>query len=86
MPTYNFKCNKCNKTVEGYMSFKESEQGIPCKCGGIMERVFSTDVSFVGINRYMRKPGGIDPKQDREDAMKSLEKRKHMKLNKGGIL
>jgi len=86
MPKYIFKCPICNKTAEGYMSFEKSEDGVPCKCGGTMDRAFSTDVCFVGINRFMRKPGGIDPKQDREDAAKSLEKRKHMKLHEGGIL
>ena len=86
MPKYIFKCDKCDCVSEGIVSFKESEEGFPCKCGGHMDRVFTTDVAFVGINPYIRKPGGIDAKQDRMDGFKSLEKRKHMRLRPGGIL
>ena len=86
MPIYIFKCDQCNRVSEGFMSFKESEQGFPCKCGGYMNRIFTTDVSITGTNPHMRKPPGIDAKQDRMDGFKSLEKRKHMRLRPGGIL
>ena len=35
MPTYTFKCRKCNKTFEEILSFKEFEEGKrTCpKCG-----------------------------------------------------
>lgn len=34
MPIFEFTCNKCNKTMEKIMSYKDSENtSIPCECG-----------------------------------------------------
>jgi len=83
---YDFKCEKCGNILERNMSFEESEKGIICPlCKDIMQRQFSTQISITGTNRWLDKPG-LDAKQSIERAKKSLEKRKHMKLNKGGIL
>ena len=85
MPKYVFKCQLCGKEKDEIMSFTDSEWGLTCKCSGFMERKFVPTKSIVGCNRYIRKRG-LDPQQDQLEAMKSLERRKHMKLNKGGIL
>ena len=84
MPIYEFECNRCGKNVEIHCSYNDIKR-LRCKCGGRLIKQFTT-CNIIGANRFIRKPGGIDPAQDREDARKSLEKRKHMKLNKGGIL
>lgn len=85
MPNYDFKCNLCGKIVERNMSFDKAEEGFDCPaCNGFMERQFSIG-NIIGINHFMQKPG-MDSQQSRERAMKSLEKRKHMRLNPGGIL
>ena len=62
------------------MSFKESEQGMECECGGSMVRQMPTSISITGCNRFMRKRG-VDAKQDKYYANKSLEEKG--KLPKG---
>ena len=84
MPKYDFKCQDCNRVSEVYMNMTQFDETI-CECGGVMKRLFPTKVYVIGCNRYIRKRG-LDPQQDQLEAMKSLERRKHMKLNKGGIL
>ena len=85
MPNYDFKCSLCGKTTERNMSFEKAEEGFAChNCNGLMERQFSTG-TIIGIDHFMQRPG-MDAKQSKERARKSLEKRKTMKLNKGGIL
>lgn len=86
MPVYDFKCEKCGNIIERSMSFKESEEGIKCPlCKDIMERQFSPCGAVICSWNVPYKPG-LDAKKDRQESLKSLEKRKHMKLNKGGIL
>lgn len=86
MPLYDFKCEKCGNILEKSMSFEKAKEGIICPlCKDIMERQFSTNVAITGTNRFMQKPG-MDAEQSKIRAAKSLEKRKHMRLNKGGIL
>lgn len=86
MANFDFKCNLCGKIIERNMCFCKAEEGFDCPtCNGFMERQFSTQVGVIGCNRWIDKPG-MDAQQSRERAMKSLQKRKHMKLNKGGIL
>lgn len=83
MPNYQFECNQCGKTVEIRCSYKDIQR-LHCKCGGRLIKQF-TPCNIIGVNRFIQKPG-LDATQSRERARKSLEKRKHMKLNKGGIL
>jgi hypothetical protein len=85
MPKYLFKYEKCGKEKDEIMSFADSEWGLTCKCFGHMERQFVPTKSIIGCNPYIRKRG-LDPVQDNLEAMKSLEARKHKRLNKGGIL
>ena len=86
MPKYDFKCNLCQKIIERNMSFNKAEEGFDCpSCNGFMERQFPTRIAIIGTNRFIEKPG-MDAAQSKERARKSLEKRKTMKLNKGGIL
>jgi len=34
VPLFEFKCNKCNKSIDKIMSFAESEKYVvPCECG-----------------------------------------------------
>jgi len=81
MPNYDFKCNKCGKIEEGRFSFEEAQKGFACHwCNGRMEMQFPNKVSITGCNRFMRKKG-IDAKQDRYYANKSLEEKG--KLPKG---
>ena len=77
MPTYDFKCNKCGQITERRISFEESEKGFICPdshCNGLMKRKFPSRISISGCNRFMRKKG-IDAKQDRYYANKSLEEK-----------
>ena len=88
MPTYDFKCKKCGLVEEIRCLFeeiKDMEKDLSCECGGKFKKIFTPTMSIIGTNHFMEKPG-MDSQQSRERAMKSLEKRKHMKLNKGGIL
>ena len=83
MPKYDFRCPKCGQVVERLLSFEESEKGITCPdshCDGHMIRKFPNRIGIVGCNRFMRKKG-IDAKQDRYYANKSLEEKG--KLPKG---
>ncbi|GAG72709.1 unnamed protein product, partial [marine sediment metagenome] len=82
MPNYDFKCSLCGNIIERNMSFDEAEEGFDCPaCNGFMERQFSTG-NIIGVNRFIEKPG-MNAAQSRRRATESLEKRKHMKLNKG---
>ena len=75
MPKYDFKCNKCGKVEEGIFSYVEAQKGFPCgSCNGMMKMQFPTRISIIGVNRFMRKKG-IDAKQDRYYANKSLEEK-----------
>ena len=83
MPKYLFKCQKCQKETEIYCSYQDIDK-MSCECGGKLIKQFTT-ANIIGCNRYIRKPG-LDPEQDALEAMKSLEERKHKRLNKGGVL
>ena len=84
MPTYEFECNKCGEVKEIRCNYKDIKR-MSCKCGGKLVKVFTPTVSIIGVNPYIDKPG-MDAAQSRRRAAESLEKRKHMRLNKGGIL
>lgn len=77
MPKYELECPECGGKMYSYEQYYITGKKQICKrCynKGIIHRVFNIE-----------KPG-MDAQQSRERAMKSLERRKHMKLNKGGIL
>ena len=80
MPTYDFKCEECNLVRETTMSFKESEKGITCDCGGIMRRQFTPNKAIICKWNTPYKPG-LDAKKDRYRAFKGLEEQG--KLPKG---
>lgn len=80
MPRYDFKCEDCGEIKEESMSFNASKSGLHCLCGGTMVRQMPKSISIAGCNRFMRKRG-IDAKQDRYYANKSLEEKG--KLPKG---
>jgi len=88
MPNYDFKCKCCGNTEEINCSFdeiKDMEKDLTCHCGGKLKKIFTPTVAIVGCNRFIEKLG-MDAEQSKLRAAKSLQKRKHMKLNKGGIL
>lgn len=88
MPTYDFKCKKCGDIEEIRCMFeeiKDMEKDLSCHCGGKFKKIFTPTMSMIGTNRFIEKPG-MDAEQSKLRAAKSLEKRKHMKLNPGGIL
>ena len=88
MPNYDFRCRCCGNTEEINCSFdeiKDMEKDLTCNCGGKFKKIFTPTAAIVGCNRFIEKPG-MDAEQSKARAAKSLEKRKHMKLNKGGIL
>lgn len=76
MPKYELECPKCGGKMYSYEQFYTENIQICKRCynKGIIHKVFNIE-----------RPG-MDAAQSRERARKSLEKRKHMKLNKGGIL
>ena len=91
MPIYDFKCTKCGQIAERIMSFKKSEEGFVCPdshCNGLMERKFPNKINITGCNRFMRRKG-MDAKQDRYYANKSLEEKgklpKEIKPERGVI-
>lgn len=91
MPNYDFRCPKCGQVIEKRISFEESEKGVSCPdshCDGLMVRKFPNRISIAGCNRFMRKKG-IDAKQDRYYANKSLEEKgklpKEIKPERGVI-
>lgn len=88
MPNYEFKCKCCGNTEEINCLFdeiKDMEKDLTCQCGGKFKKIFTPAMAIIGCNRFIDKPG-MDAKQSRERARKSLEKRKTMKLRPGGIL
>lgn len=80
MPTYDFKCKECNLVKEETMSFEESEKGITCECGGLMERQF-TPTTHLTVKWNTPYKKGLDAKRDRLEAFKGLDEKK--KLPKG---
>ena len=80
MPTYDFKCKECNLVKEETMSFEESEKGITCECGGLMERQFTPTTHLTVKWNTPYKPG-TNAREDRKRAMIGLEEQK--KLPKG---
>lgn len=61
MPTYDYKCKKCNNTFEIFHKMSESPK-IKCpKCGSIAERILSynSNIIFKGegfyVNDYKKK-------------------------------
>lgn len=74
MPTYDFKCKKCNLVKEKTMSFEASERGIVCECGGTMERQFIPNGSIICKWDTPYKPG-MNAKEDRKRAFISQEEK-----------
>jgi len=65
MPTYGYRCTKCEHTFEVFQSIKDDPISVCEKCGGKVKRlVFPVGIAFKGsgfhINDYCRpkKPGG----------------------------
>ena len=88
MPNYDFKCKCCGNTEEINCSFdeiKDMEKDLTCQCGGKFKKIWTSTISIIGTNRWIDKPG-LDPEQSKLRAAKSLQERKHKRLNKGGIL
>ena len=51
MPTYPYNCLKCDQEYEAFKSIKEYDGQDPCPgCGNIGERVFSSDIQFIGAS------------------------------------
>ena len=76
MPTYDFKCEECGVVKEETMSFKESEKGITCECGGKMIRQFTPNGNIHCSWNPPYKPG-TNAKEDRRRAFNSqVEKKK----------
>jgi len=76
MPIYDFKCKECNLIKEETMSFKESEEGIVCECGGHMVRQFTPNGNIQCKWNPPYKPGH-NAKEDRRRAFNSqVEKKK----------
>jgi len=74
VPNYDFKCKECKKLEERNVLWKERDNQI-CGCGGKMNmQIDFSGVQIIGVNRFMRKKG-IDAKQDRYYANKSLEEK-----------
>ncbi len=76
MPNYEFKCEECNLVKEECVSFKESEKGLACECGGKMVRLFIPCKNIHGFNEPY-KPGH-NAREDRKRAYVSLEERKKL--------
>lgn len=81
MPLYNYKCNKCERTLEVLERAKNMRPTIPCCCGGTLRRVFSTfnikpDVRTRDPRSYLDTRGKV-PDHDTTlmDNIKAFEKK-----------
>jgi len=76
MPKYELECPECGGIMYSYQQYYITNIQICKKCYNkrIVHQVFNIE-----------RPG-MDAAQSRERGRKSLEKRKTMKLNPGGIL
>ena len=77
MPTYDFKCNECSLVTEKTMSFKESEKGFACECGGTMIRTFTPCRNLQCKWKVPYKPGH-NAREDRKRAYMGLEDKKKL--------
>jgi len=84
MPTYDFKCKECNLVKEETMSFKESEEGIQCECGGHMVRQFIPNGNIHCSWNPPYKPGTDNPARDQRRAFRMLEEQGKLPKELGG--
>jgi len=77
MPNYDFKCEDCGTVIEECISFKESEKGLVCECGGTMIRTF---VPCLNLQCKWRVPykAGLNAREDRKRAYMGLEDKKKL--------
>ena len=53
MPTYEYKCNKCEAVYVLTRSVDERSQEVKCVCGEVAERVFNVPgIKFNGTGFY----------------------------------
>jgi putative FmdB family regulatory protein len=70
MPIYEFKCTKCNSTIEVFQKISDKSPTRCKKCGGRLEKQFSAPaVQFKGegwyVTDYARK-GSVAEKVEKE--------------------
>lgn len=70
MPIYEFKCTKCNATIEVFQKFSDKSPTRCKKCGGRLEKMISAPaVQFKGegwyVTDYARK-GSVAEKVEKE--------------------
>ncbi len=77
MPNYDFKCKDCGTVKEKCVSFKESEKGFACECGGTMVRQFTPCANLRCAWKVPYKPG-TNAREDRKRAYIGLEEKKKL--------
>ncbi|WP_321474799.1 FmdB family zinc ribbon protein [uncultured Paludibaculum sp.] len=54
MPLYEYKCDRCHKTIEVLQKFSDTPLTIHQECGGSLERLISTSaLQFKGSGFYI---------------------------------
>lgn len=63
MPTYEYRCNKCEEVFEKYIQLSDFDNPQQCVCGGDTNRLFPSSFSFInktGENRPIDSIIGAD--------------------------
>ncbi|MGJ5818289.1 FmdB family zinc ribbon protein [Paludibaculum fermentans] len=54
MPLYEYKCDRCHKTIEVLQKFSDTPLSVHEECGGALERLISTSaLQFKGSGFYI---------------------------------
>jgi putative FmdB family regulatory protein len=60
MPIYEYRCSKCDKIREEFVSIKQAEEKVMCECGAPAYRIISP-TNFRLIGEGWDKPAAKDP-------------------------
>ena len=72
MPTYEYACKECGKTLEVFQSFSEKPLKKHDECGGELKKVFhARGIVFKGSGFYATDNKGAKPSEKSDSSKKS---------------
>ncbi len=72
MPTYEYACKECGKTLEVFQSFSEKPLKKHDECGGELKKVFhARGIVFKGSGFYTTDSKGSKPSEKSDSSKKS---------------
>jgi len=83
MPTYEYRCNKCNTVFEKFLQLDKYDEPQNCDCGGTSNKLISK-CSFIntGPNRPIDSVVGADAEKRWETVYKRKNEKQKKQLKK----